>query len=54
MSPDYIEAVQIIKGQTAKLPEKRHLEAIEEHYQSEVIAICHQLNQFTTMVLQRN
>jgi hypothetical protein len=54
MSPDYIEAVQIIKGQTALLPEKRHLEAIEEHYQSEVIAICHQLNQFTTMVLQRN
>lgn len=54
MSPDYLEAVQILKGETAKLPEKRHLVALEEHYQSEVIAICHQLNQFTSMVLQRN
>lgn len=54
MSPDYLEAVQILKGETARLPTLAHLQALDEHYQSEIIAICHQLNQFTTMVLRRN
>lgn len=54
MSSDYAEAVNILRGETAMLPEKRHLEALEEHYQSELIAICHQLNQFTSAVLRRN
>ena len=54
MSPDYLEAVQILKGETAMLPEKRHLEAVEEHYQSEIIKLVWDIDQVTKAALRRN
>lgn len=38
------EAFRILKGTTMLLPEKRHLEALNEHYQSEILQIVHDID----------
>ena len=53
-SLDLLEARQILKGETAMLPEKRHLVAVDSHYQSEIIKIVFEVDQLTHKVLSRN
>ncbi len=53
-SLDLLEAKQIIRGETAMLPEKRHLVAVDSHYQAEIIKIVFEVDQLTHKVLGRN
>lgn len=53
-SLDLLEARQIIRGETAMLPEKRHLVAVDSHYQSEIIKIVFEVDQLTHKVLVRS
>lgn len=54
MNKDLTEAMAIIKDETGMLPEKRHLLAIDEHYQCEIIKIVFEVDQLTHKVLGRN
>lgn len=54
MNIDLEEAMKIIKGETLMIPEKRHLLAIDEHYQCEIIKIVFEVDQLTHKVLARN
>ena len=54
MNQDLEEAVKIIKGETLMIPEKRHLLAIDNHYQSEIIKVVFEVDQLTRRVLARN
>lgn len=54
MNSDLAEALQIMTGETAMLPERRHLQAINNHYQSEIIKIAFEVDQLTHKVLGRN
>ena len=49
-----LEARQILAGQTCRLVELAHLEALEEHYQSQIIKICHDMDKLTTAARARN
>ena len=53
-SQDYVEARAILGGTSLMLPELRHLEALEEHYQSSIIKICYDMDTLTTEFRQRN
>ena len=48
------EARAILTGTSALLPEKAHLEALEEFYQCEIIRIVHDIEQVTKATLRRN
>lgn len=54
MNKDLSEAMSIINDKTAMIPEKRHLLAIDEHYQCEIIKIVFEVEQLTHKVLARN
>lgn len=54
MSEDFAEAIAILSGMSAMLPEKRHLEALDEHYQSEIIRLVFDIDQVTKRALRRN
>lgn len=54
MSPDYAEAKAILAGTSMMLPEKRHLEALEEHHQCEMIRLVYDIDQVTKAALRRN
>jgi hypothetical protein len=48
------EAQSILAGTTRLLPEVRHLEALNEHYQSEIIQLVYDIEQVTKVALRRN
>ncbi len=50
----YAEARKILSGKSSLLVETAHLEALEEKYQSELIRVAHDLNNFTRELLKRN
>ncbi|TSA51861.1 MAG: hypothetical protein D4R44_06880 [Actinobacteria bacterium] len=50
----YDEARSILNNTTAMLPTVAHLAALEEHYQSEIIKICYDMDQMRQAVLKRN
>ena len=54
MSPDYLEAKAILAGESMMLPELRHLEAVREHYECELIRLVYDLDQVTKAALKRN
>ncbi len=54
MNKDLAEAMLIIQDRTMMIPEKRHLLAIDEHYQCEIIKIVFEVDQLTHKVLARN
>ena len=52
---DYLyEANAILQGWTLLHPEKRHLEVLHEHYQSEILRIVHEIEQVRIDALKRN
>lgn len=53
-SQDYLEAVAIMSGASAMLVELRHLEAMDEHYQCEIIRMAYDMNKVTEEALKRN
>jgi hypothetical protein len=48
-----VEAQMIIKGLTGLLPEKRHLEALQDHHEGTLIQISNQLEMLKRDVLGR-
>lgn len=54
MNNDYAEAKAILAGTSMMLPEKRHLEAIEEHLQCELIRLVYDIDQVAKAALKRN
>lgn len=54
MNRDLEEARLILNGQTILLTEKRHLEAMNNYYQAEIIKIVFEVEQLTHKVLARN
>jgi len=48
------EAQAILECRTRRLPEVRHLEALHEHYQSEIIKLVYDIEQVTKAALKRN
>ena len=51
---DYTEALAILRGLSSLLPEVRHLEAVQEYYECELIRMAHEIEQVTKAALQRN
>ncbi len=51
---DLAEALQIMTGETAMLPERRHLQAVNNHYQAEIIKIVFEVEQLTHKILGGN
>ncbi len=54
MNNDLAEAMLIIQDKSLMIPEKRHLLAVDEHYQCEIIKIVFEVDQLTHKVLGRN
>jgi len=53
--PNYLlEARDILAGRSSLLPERRHLEALHEAHQSELIRIAHEIQQMMDAMLRRN
>ncbi len=53
---DYLaEAHAMLKDRTHMLlPELNHLRALDEHYQSELVRLIHEIERVTTACLKRN
>ncbi len=54
MNLDLQEAYAMLKGETWLLTEKRHLVALNEYYQCEIIKIVFEVDQLTHKILKRN
>ena len=53
-SQDYVEAREILDGKTNMHIGVRHLEALEEHYQCEILKVAYDMEQLATEFRQRN
>ena len=53
---DYLKEARAILavGESYLLPEWQHLRALDDHYQSELIRIAHELQQLMEVFLRRN
>jgi hypothetical protein len=49
----YVESIAILSGESMMLPEKAHLEALQEHHECSLIQISNQLETLKRDVLGR-